>query len=270
MREITQSVKVALKCIIAAVLVDVDLPYWTAKVEHLVAFTSIFSNICTAHAQKRLFMNFRCKVRHRRSICRPRFPIRVQNFSDLASFSIDFCILYAEFSAIFLLLVCLTYWPKKYTTHVDPYVDNSHQVWSWYDHKLPSYSVFVCRYIMWPCDLWPSDLEQLSYTAGHMTNLAPSLKTLRLFDHELQVITVPTDYHWKCICSHCACAESRDPWVGGQKQLHFWNPRPRFAYSLYNFVSAKFDWHTINLADHENPLLRASIWAVSPTQAKLQ
>ena len=25
---------------------------------------------------------------------------------------------------------------------------------------------------------------------------------------------------------------------GGQKQLHIWNPRPRFAYSLYNFYWA--------------------------------
>jgi len=38
---------------------------WTLKVEHIAAFTAIFSNICTAHAQKRLFMNFRCKFRHR-------------------------------------------------------------------------------------------------------------------------------------------------------------------------------------------------------------
>ena len=49
--EITRSVKVALKCLIAGVLVDVDLPYWTSKVEHLVAFQATVSNICTAHAQ---------------------------------------------------------------------------------------------------------------------------------------------------------------------------------------------------------------------------
>jgi len=48
------------------------------------------------HAQKRLFMNFRYKFRHRRSIRRPRFPVRVQNVGDLATFSVDFCILYAE------------------------------------------------------------------------------------------------------------------------------------------------------------------------------
>ena len=54
MREITRSVKVALKCLIAVVFVDVDLPYWTSKVEHLVAFAATVSNICTAHAQKKV------------------------------------------------------------------------------------------------------------------------------------------------------------------------------------------------------------------------
>jgi len=56
MREITRSLKLGLKCFIAVVLVDVDLPYWTFKVEHLVVFAATVSNICTAHAQKRSFM----------------------------------------------------------------------------------------------------------------------------------------------------------------------------------------------------------------------
>ena len=110
MREITRFVKVALKCLIAVVLVDDDLPYWTSKVVHLVAFTAIFSNICTAHAQKRLFMNFRCKFRHRRSIRRPRFPIKVQNFSDLATLSVDLCILYAECPPYFYFLLSISSW----------------------------------------------------------------------------------------------------------------------------------------------------------------
>ena len=50
-----------------------------SKVEHIAAFTAIFSNICTVHVQKWLLINFRCKFKHRRSIRRPRFPIRVQN-----------------------------------------------------------------------------------------------------------------------------------------------------------------------------------------------
>jgi len=76
--------------------------------------------------------------------------------------------------AIFLLPVCLTYWPRKYTTRVDPHLDNSHQVWSWYDHTLPSYSVFVCWYVTRPCDydLWPFDLVQLSYMASDVNNPA--------------------------------------------------------------------------------------------------
>jgi len=67
----------------------------------------------------------------------------------------------------------------------------------------------------WLCDLdfWPFDLEQL------------------------WVIMFPVGYHWECVRGHCACAESRNPWVGGQKQLHFWNPRPWFAYSLCTFDS---------------------------------
>ena len=43
MRENTRSVKVALKCLIEIVLVDVDLSYWTSKVEHIAAFTAIFT-----------------------------------------------------------------------------------------------------------------------------------------------------------------------------------------------------------------------------------
>jgi len=65
--------------------------------------------------------------------------------------------------------------------------------------------------------------------------LPSSMKTLCLSVPELRVITFPIGYHWKWARGHCACAESRDPWVGGEKRLHFWNPRPRFAYSLCNF-----------------------------------
>ena len=108
MHEITRSAEVALKCLNAVVLVDVDLPYLTSTVEHLVAFAATVSKSCTAHAQKRLFMNFRCKFRHRRSIRRPRFPISVQNFGNLTTFYVNFCIFILRMSAIFLLPVCLS------------------------------------------------------------------------------------------------------------------------------------------------------------------
>jgi len=62
-----------------------------------------------------------------------------------------------------------------------------------------------------------------------------SMKTLCISVLQLWVITFPVGYHWKCVRGHCACAESCDPWVGGQKQLHFWDAWLRFTYSLCNF-----------------------------------
>ena len=140
-------------------------------------------------------------------------------------------------SAIFLLPVCLTYWPRKYTTRIDPHVDNSHQVSSWYDHTQPSYSVFVCWYVTWLCDLdfWFFDLEQLLCMAGHVTNLASKFKDPVPVSSWFMSQRFSVGYHWECLRGHCACAESRDPWVGGQKQLHFSNPWPWFACSLCTF-----------------------------------
>jgi len=85
-------------------------------------------------------------------------------------------------SAIFLLHGRLTYWPRKYTTRVDPHVDNSRQVLSWYDHTLPSYSVFVCRHVTWPCnlDLQSFDLEHMSCMASHRSNTATKYEDPRL------------------------------------------------------------------------------------------
>ena len=40
------------------------------------------------------------------------------------------------------------------------------------------------------------------------------------------------------LCSHCACALSRDLRIGGQKRPPIWNPRPQFIYLLYNFYGA--------------------------------
>ena len=135
-------------------------------------------------------------------------------------------------SAIFLLPVCFTYWPRKYTSRVDPHVDNSHQVWSWYDHQLPSYSVFVCRYVTWPCDL-----DLLIWNSCHSwrvtwPTLPTSMKTLRLSVLELRVITVPIGYHWKCVRDQCACAESRDPWVGGENDYIFGIHDPDLPFTI--------------------------------------
>jgi len=101
MRVITWSVKVTLDVLLQSFA---STSIYRTGLKKLSIFNCIyrhFSNIFTAHAQKRLFLNFRCKFRHHLSIPRPRCPVRVQNFGDLATFSVDFCILYAEFPPYF-------------------------------------------------------------------------------------------------------------------------------------------------------------------------
>ena len=120
MSEITWSVKGALNVLLQSFS---STSIWTSKVEHIVSFTAIFSNICTAHPQKRLFIHFRCKI------LTPPFDsptTKFRRFGDVFRWLLHFI---CRISAIFLLPVCLTYWPRKYTTRVDPHVDNSHKVW---------------------------------------------------------------------------------------------------------------------------------------------
>jgi len=141
-------------------------------------------------------------------------------------------------SAIFLLPVCLTYWPRKYTTRVDPHVDNSHQVRNWYDHQL-RVTAFLSADTSRDLVTLTFDLLTLSSCpAWRVTwpTLPPRLKILQLFVHELRVITFPIDYHWKCVRGHCACAESRDPWVWSQKWFHFGIRDPDLPIHYTTFV----------------------------------
>ena len=71
-------------------------------------------------------------------------------------------------SAIFLLPVCLTYWSRKYTTRVDPHVDDFHKVWSWYDRTLPSLSADTSRDFV----TLTFDLLTLSSCCARRVNLA--------------------------------------------------------------------------------------------------
>ena len=159
MREITRSVKGALSvlCLIAVVLVDVDLPHWTS-------YSNIFTATFVLSMRRNGYLwtsgvNLATAVR----FADPDFLLECKISAIWRRFLLIFLHFICWISSIFLLPVCLTYWPRKYTTRVDPHVDNSNQVWSWYDHSLPSYSVFVCWYVTWhwDIDLWLFDLEQL-------------------------------------------------------------------------------------------------------------
>ena len=139
--------------------------------------------------------------------------------------------------SIFLLPVCLTYWPRKYTTRVDPRVDNSHQVWSWYYYPLRVIA-FLSAHTSRDLDLWLFDLEQLMCMAGHVTNLATKFK------HPMPICSWFMSYNVSPWLPLRMCTRPlrmrRITWPVNRvsKKLHFWNPRPRFAYSLYNFFWA--------------------------------
>jgi len=142
---------------------------------------------------------FRGKFRHRRSIRRPRFPVRVQNFGDLATFSVDLCILYAEcppyFYFRFVWLTDLKSIPHASTpTLIIP-------------TKFEVDMTIHCRVTAFLSADTSRDLVTLTFNLLTVSScgtwrvtwpsLPPSLKTLWLFVHELRVITVPIDYHWK-------------------------------------------------------------------------
>ena len=89
MREITRSVKIALKCLIA-----VGLPYCTSKVEHLIAFEAIVSQI---------------SLRVRRN---GYLGTSGKRFGDMAIFYVDFFPFYKLKVRCFLLPVYFTYCAK--------------------------------------------------------------------------------------------------------------------------------------------------------------
>jgi len=141
-------------------------------------FFSDCESVCTAHAQKRLFMNFRCKFRHHRSIPRPRFPIRVQNVGDLATFSVDFCILYSECPPYFYFRFV---WPTGlqsvlHTSTPTSIIPTKFEVDMCIHCRVIAF--FFCWYVTWPCnlDFWPFNIKQLQSMAGHVTNLATKLE----------------------------------------------------------------------------------------------
>jgi len=181
-------------------------------------------------------MNFRCKCRHLRWIRRPQFPIRVQNFGDLATFFVDFCILYTVYPTYFYFRFV---WPTDlesipHASTPTSIIPTKFEVGM--TIILPSYSVFVCWYVTWPWDLWPFDPEQLTYMAGQVTNLATKYKDPTPIRSWVMSYNVCRWLPLKMRTGHCA---SRDQWVGGSKTITlFWNARPPFACSLYNFYWA--------------------------------
>jgi len=184
MREITWSVKGNLKSYCSRSrrrrFTVLDFKSWAYS-----RIYGYFQQHFTAHAQKRLFMNFRCKFRHRRSIRRPRFPIRVQNFRDLATFSVDFYILYAECPPYFYFRFV---WP----TDLESIPHASTTAWI-IPTKFEVDMTIRCRVIAFLSADTARDLVTLTFDLLTLNSchtwrvtwetLPPSMKTLRLSVH---------------------------------------------------------------------------------------
>jgi len=161
---------------------------------------------------------------YRRSIRRPRFPVRVQNFGDLATFSVDFCIIYFECPPYFYFRFI---WP----TDLESIPHASTPITLIISTKFEVDMTIHCRVTVFLSadtsrDLVTLTFDLLTLSSCHTwrvtwSTLPPSLKTLRLFVHELRVITFPVGYYWKCVRGHFACAISHDPWVGVKNNYIF-------------------------------------------------
>jgi len=220
-----------------------------------------FEHICTAHAQKRLFMNFRCKFKQCHSIRRPRFPVRVQNFGDLATFSVDFCILYAECPLYFYFRLV---WPTdlKSVPHASTptlIIPTTFKV----DMTIH------CRVTAFLSADRSRDFATLTFDLLTLNSwstwrvkwptLPPSMKTLRLSVLELWVITFPVGYHWKCVRCHCACAELRDPWVGIKNSYIFGMLDPDLPIHYATSVALRWNWLKLSAKMMHGPVLKV-VW----------
>ena len=170
---------------------------------------------------------------------------RVRTFGDLATISVDFSILYAECPPYFYFWFV---WP----TDLESIPDASTQtaiIPTRCDADMTIHCrVFVCWYVMWPCDLdlWPFDVEQLTYMAGHVTNLATKFENPTPIRSWVMTYKVSRWLPLKMRTRQLRMRRITWPLSRGQKQLHFWNVRPRIAY--YDATSVSLRWKQLKLS----------------------
>ena len=122
-------------------------------------------------------------------------------------------------------------------TRVNPHVDNSHQVWSWYDNPLPSYSVLSAHTSR---DLVILIFDLLTLTSCHTWRITWSTFPPSLMTPRLSVMSYNVS-RWLPLKMHTQPLRMRRitwPVSRSAKTITFLEPRPRFTYSLCNFYWA--------------------------------
>jgi len=154
------------------------------------------------------------------------FLIKVQNYRDLATFSVDFCIFIWWMSAILLLPVCLTYWPRNYThasTTTSIFATKFEVVMTIHWRVIAFLSADTSR------DFVTLTFVLLTLNSYHLWRV--SWPTLRLFIFQLWIITFFIGYHW-AYAAHCACAAQRGPWVLMKNDYIFGIPDPICPFTI--------------------------------------
>jgi len=129
-------------------------------------------------------------------------------------------------------------WSRKYTTRVDPHVDNFHKVWSWYNHTLPSYSDLSADISR---DFVTLTFEQLLCMASDVTNLATKLEDPTPIHS--WVMSYRSVSRWLPLKMRTLLLRMRRiTWPASResKTITFWNPRSWFVYPLCTSVAVRW------------------------------
>jgi len=175
MREITRPVKVALKCLIAVVLVDVSIPYWTSKVEHRPMHFRPFSATFVLRMRRNgYWWTFGVKNTAIR-FADPDFLLECKISAIWRRFLLIFCILglYVECPPYFYFRFV---WPTDLQSILHASTPTS-IIPTKFEVDMTIYcrvTAFLSADTSRDCDpdLWPFDFEQLKSMAGDVTNLA--------------------------------------------------------------------------------------------------
>ena len=115
--------------------------------------------------------------------------ITAGNFDNLKTFSVDFCTWYAECPPYFYFR---SSWPTDLETVIcfAPHDENFREVWSWYNHLLPSYIILDADGLRDLVTFNLFEISHWSYMTGNMSTPALSLKLPRLPVLDLWVLTL--------------------------------------------------------------------------------
>jgi len=119
--------------------------------------------------------------------------------------------------------------------------------------------------LIWPCDTLRYlvtltfdlfDLGQWSYMAGQVVNPSTKFEDLRLSVLELWVLTSLIGYHWQYVCSHCACAVSRDLCAGANFPHIFEIPDPDLPLHYTTFMALRLRQMELSAKTMFGPVLK--------------